>query len=137
VVYPNPVGTLPVPESPGDDSGAAQQVHGQDELAWLRDFRDGDSPRQVAWKAYARGAPLLVREYQGAASLRRQFDFSQMPGLDVEARLSQLARWILDAHARNESWVLQLPDGPPLAGSGSAHRDDCLQRLALHGRGGG
>ncbi|MET0282653.1 MAG: DUF58 domain-containing protein [Steroidobacteraceae bacterium] len=138
VVYPHPAGALPVPESPGDDSGGAQAVHGQDELAWLRDFRDGDSPRQVAWKAYARGAPLLVREYQGAAALRREFDFARLPGLDVEARLSQLARWIMEAQARNESWVLQLPEGPAMAGSGAAHRDDCLRRLALHGlRGGG
>lgn len=133
VAYPRPAGTLPVPENPGDGSGSVQLVHGQDELAWLRDFREGDSPRQVAWKAYARGAPLLVREYHGAAAPVREFDYQRLDGLDMEARLSQLTRWVVDAAARGESWVLRLPDGPPLAGSGEAHRADCLRRLALFG----
>jgi uncharacterized protein (DUF58 family) len=133
LVYPRPAGTLPVPEAPGHDTGSAQVEHGQDELAWLRDFREGDSPRQIAWKAYARGAPLLVREYRGAAARRREFDFNALAGLDVEARLSQLTRWILDASARGESWVLRLPGSEPLEGNGTGHRDLCLARLALHG----
>jgi uncharacterized protein (DUF58 family) len=133
LVYPRPAGTLPVPESPGEDRGATQLTRGLDELSWLRDFREGDSPRGVAWKAYARGAPLLVREYHGAAALRREFDFSTLTGLDTEARLSQLARWVLDAAARGEGWVLRLPDGPPLTGSGAEHREACLARLALFG----
>jgi uncharacterized protein (DUF58 family) len=87
----------------------------------------------VAWKAYARGAPLLVREYHGSAALVREFDFALLGGLDAEARLSQLARWIVDAGARGEAWVLRLPDGPPLAGGGTAHRAACLARLALFG----
>jgi uncharacterized protein (DUF58 family) len=133
LVYPRPAGALPVPEAPGHDIGSAQVEHGQDELAWLRDFRDGDSPRQIAWKAYARGAPLLVREYRGAAARRREFDFEQLAGLDVEARLSQLTRWILDAAARGESWVLRLPGSEALEGHGHDHRDLCLARLALYG----
>jgi uncharacterized protein (DUF58 family) len=87
----------------------------------------------VAWKAYARGAPLLVREYHGEGALRREFDFEGLHGLDTEARLSQLARWIVDAHARGESWVLRLPGTPALAGSGAEHRAACLARLALYG----
>ncbi len=39
-----------------------------DEWSTLRPFRDGDSPRQVAWKAFARGAPLLVKEYTASAA---------------------------------------------------------------------
>ncbi len=133
LVYPKPAGNLRVPEAPGHDTGSAQIEHGQDELAWLRDFREGDSPRQIAWKAYARGAPLLVREYRGAAARRREFDFDALAGLDTEARLSQLTRWIVDAAARGESWVLRLPGSDPMEGIGNEHRDDCLARLALYG----
>ncbi len=133
IVYPRARGALAVPEAPGHDTGSSQVEHGQDELAWLRDFRDGDSPRQIAWKAYARGAPLLVREYRGAAARRREFDFDALAGLDVETRLSQLTRWVVDANARDESWVLRLPGSEPLEGSGIEHRDLCLARLAVHG----
>lgn len=132
-VYPRPSGTLPVPETAGDSTGTSQRHQGQDELAWLRDFRDGDSPRQVAWKAYARGAPLLVREYRGLSAQRLEFDFAALTNPDVEARLSQLARWILDAETRGESWVLRMPGFAPLTGAGSDHRTRCLTLLALHG----
>ncbi len=70
---------------------------GVDEWLGLRPFRDGDSPRQVDWKAYAREAPLMVKEYQPVGSDLRWFDFAQLTGLDTEARLAQLARWVVDA----------------------------------------
>jgi uncharacterized protein (DUF58 family) len=133
LVYPRPVGTLPMPQIAGDRATGSELARGQEELAWLRDFREGDSPRGVAWKAYARGQPLLVREYHGAASQRREFDYATLTGLDVEARLSQLARWIVDAEAHGEHWVLRLPGSAPLAGAGRDHRTTCLARLALHG----
>jgi uncharacterized protein (DUF58 family) len=136
LVFPRPAGQLPVPQAPGHDHGSTQVEHGQDELAWLRDFREGDSPRQIAWKAYARGAPLLVREYRGASARRREFSFEALAGLDTEARLSQLARWIIDAAARGESWVLRLPGAEPMEGSGTEHLARCLRRLALHGESG-
>ena len=62
-------------------------------------FRDGDSPRQVDWKAYAREAPLLVKEYQPAGSELLLFDLAAGAGRRGRARLSQLARWIVDAEA--------------------------------------
>jgi uncharacterized protein (DUF58 family) len=133
LVYPRLAGNLPIPESPGADGGTANVVSSQDELAWLRDFRDGDSPRQVAWKAYARGAPLLVREYRGYAMASRDFDFTALRDKDVEARLSQLARWCVDAANRGEHWTLRLPGSAPLTGTGSGHLEQCLRNLAMHG----
>ncbi len=133
VIYPRLAGPLPVPVSPGEDAGSGLMVNSQDELAWLRDFREGDSPRQVAWKAYARGAPLLVREYRGHAAANRDFDFSALHDMDTEARLSQLARWCVDAAARGERWTLRLPEAAPVSGAGTDHLSQCLQQLALHG----
>jgi uncharacterized protein (DUF58 family) len=135
LVYPKPEGTLPLPELPGAESGSRQVAGSLDELASLRPFREGDSPRQVAWKAYARGAPLLVREYQGYNAARREFDFDAMPQPDIEARLSQLARWLLDAAAQNLRWELRLPGAAALTGSGPEHRQQCLSQLALFGAG--
>jgi uncharacterized protein (DUF58 family) len=131
LVYPVPHGDLPEPEAPGGSHGGAVTSAGLDELAWLRAFREGDSPRQVAWKAYARGAPLLVREYHGNVSAVREFSFDSLRSLAVEARLSQLCRWVVDAAARNETWTLVLPGAAPLKGGGAVHRQECLARLAL------
>src|SRR5690606_9084948 len=118
LVYPAARGTRRPPDTAAAEAGGMLPRPGHDELAWLRDFREGDSPRQVAWKAYARGQPLLVREYHGEGARQQEFDYEALHGLDVEARLSQLTRWILDASAREQPWVLRLPGSPPLAGDG-------------------
>ena len=118
LVYPQPRGSLPMPAQPGVRHGAqAASAAGTDEWAGLRPFRDGDSPRHVDWKAYAREAPLLVKEYtQGAAELR-DFDFARLPLADSEARLSQLARWVVDAEAHGERYGLTLPGVQPGGGA--------------------
>jgi uncharacterized protein (DUF58 family) len=131
LVYPQPRGEAPLPES-DDASGSRPRQSGTlDELAGLRAFREGDSPRQVAWKAYARGAPLLVREYQGQAGQTSILDYASLPMRGAEARLSQLARWMTDPQMRDLRWTLRLPRSADISGHGRAHRQRCLEALAL------
>jgi uncharacterized protein (DUF58 family) len=130
VVYPRPLGERRPPETPGAEQGAQRLAGSLDEVAGLRPWREGDSPRQVAWKAYARGAPLLVREYQGHAAATVEFDYSLLPVRGREERLSQLSRWVVDAAAQNQQWTLRLP-GKILNGSGAEHRRRSLEELAL------
>ena len=134
LVYPRPRGARPMPAHAGSHPGShALAGAGADEWAGLRPFRDGDSPRQVDWKAYAREAPLLVKEYLQGESELRVFDFEALAGLDVEARLSQLARWVVDAEAQGERYALALPGLRLPAERGPAHRHRCLAALALYG----
>jgi uncharacterized protein (DUF58 family) len=135
IVYPAPRGRQTPPPGAGHAaSSGTRAASGHDEWRDLRPFRDGDSPRQVAWKAYARGAPLLVREYEGVAAEALRFDFAQVEGIEVEARLSQLSRWIMDADARGARYALVLPECTLAEDRGSAHRERCLTGLARHGR---
>ena len=135
IVYPRPNGTLPMPAEGAQKTGAlARGGAGADEWLGLRPFRDGDSPRQVDWKAYAREAPLLVKEYSSSASELRLFRFDALPGLTVERRLEQLARWIVDAEAQGEKYGLELPAVRIPPDRGPEHRHRCLTALALHGR---
>ncbi len=136
IVYPRPEGHRPLPLAAGSRSGTAPRESGEaDEWATLRAFRDGDSPRQVAWKAYARGAPLLVKEYTPSGSAERLLDFSALTGLDTEQRLSQLARWILNCAADGERFGLALPRQLIGLDQGQVHRQRCLRALALFGSG--
>ncbi|HEV3181875.1 MAG TPA: DUF58 domain-containing protein [Steroidobacteraceae bacterium] len=138
LVYPHPHGGLPMPVDSARNVGArAHAGAGADEWVGLRHFRDGDSPRQVDWKAYAREAPLLVKEYVQGASELRMFDFAQLGSLDQEARLSQLARWVVDAEAHGERYGLILPGARLSPDRGPEHRHRCLAALALFGRSGG
>jgi len=133
-VYPRPRGAKPLPAQHGINAGAVSRGStGEDEWLGLRPFRDGDSPRQVAWKAYARGAPLLIKEYGSTGSDLRLFDFSALTDLDVEARLEQLTRWILDAEKRGERYGLVMPNQRFEPDQGADHRQRCLTALALFG----
>ena len=135
LVYPRPHGRLPMPMQSGRRPGPRPLPGaGADEWVGLRPFRDGDSPRQVDWKAYAREAPLLVKEYAQGASELRIFDLALLGEPDLEARLSQLARWIVDAEAYGERYGLRLPGAQLSADRGPEHRHRCLAALALFGR---
>lgn len=134
IVYPRPHGSRPMPVQDGMRPGVRLRGIGtEDEWIGLRPFREGDSPRQVAWKAYARELPLLVKEYGATGSELRMFDFEQLQGLDTEARLEQLSRWIVDAEARGESYGLRLPGVRIEPDAGAEHRHRCLTALALYG----
>ncbi len=131
LVYPAPEGPLTIPAGHSPQQGLhARRGAGVDEWADLRPFRDGDSPRQVDWKAYARGAPLLVKQYHALGTEQHRLEYAavRLPG--VEARLGQLARWIVDADARGERYALELPGTSIAADGGPAHRDRCLSALA-------
>jgi uncharacterized protein (DUF58 family) len=132
IVYPRPAGNRSPPVTSGENLGQRLAGQGDDEWIDLRAFRQGDSPRQVAWKAYARGAPLLVREYRALGAQTRLFDLAQLDALPLEPRLQQLARWIVDAEARGERYGLRLPQLRIETGSGPLHRHRCLAALALH-----
>jgi uncharacterized protein (DUF58 family) len=134
LVYPAAVGSRPMPYAGAHRTGTRSRGGaGLDEWRGLRPFRDGDSPRQVDWKAYAREAPLLVKEYQPVGSDLRWFDFAQLPGLDTEARLAQLTRWVVDAEAGGERYGLSLPGVRIPSDRGPEHRHRCLAQLARFG----
>jgi uncharacterized protein (DUF58 family) len=135
LVYPRPRGSLPMPAQSGRKAGMrALAGAGADEWMGLRPFRDGDSPRQVDWKAYAREAPLLVKEYAQGASELRWFDFAPLAHLTIEERLSQLSRWVVDAEAHGERYGLAIPGVHLPADHGPEHRHRCLAALAVFGQ---
>jgi uncharacterized protein (DUF58 family) len=134
LVYPAPEGTLAMPSGYSPQPGLhVRRGAGVDEWAGLRPFRDGDSPRQVDWKAYAREAPLLVKEYHAFGTEQHRFDYAMVRLPDIEARLSQLARWVVDADAHGERYALELPGISIPTDSGTEHRHRCLAALARFG----
>ena len=87
----------------------------------------------IAWKAVARGETLLTKVFTGRASMEMWFDWKDLPpGLDTEARLSRLARWVLLAHASGLRYGVKLPGVELPLGSSDEHERACLRELALY-----
>jgi uncharacterized protein (DUF58 family) len=122
---------LAPPRTATDTGGAQSGAVGEEDFAGLRPFQAGDSLRRVAWKAYARGQGLHTKLYAGTDVVSHVFDFDSLEGLGTEARLAQLCRWVLDAHERGEAFALRLPGTRIDTNVGLAHRERCLNALAL------
>jgi len=132
IAWPPPAPRSLAPPRIATDTGGAQSgAAGEEDFAGLRPFQAGDSLRRVAWKAYARGQGLHTKLYSGTDVVSHVFDFDSLDGLDTEARLAQLCRWVLDAQERGEAFALRLPGTSIDTGVGPAHRERCLNALAL------
>jgi uncharacterized protein (DUF58 family) len=134
LVYPQPDAAPLPPPSPNQDRGDSINVGGgNDDFSGLRGYQPSDSPRHIAWKAVARGDTMLTKSFMGRAGEEMIFDWSQLPDhLDLEARLSRLARWVLLADDAGMSFSLRLPGENISMGMGEEHRRRCLRALALH-----
>jgi uncharacterized protein (DUF58 family) len=134
LIYPAPVRlrALPPPRGIPQRSERERRLSGDEEWGWLRAFRDSDPLRRVAWKAYARGAPLMVAHYDAPAGARRVLSLAALQHLPLESALSQLADWVLECERRGESYALELSGRSLVAGHGLAHRRRCLEALALY-----
>ena len=135
LVYPRPEASPPpLPLSASGEAGGARSGKGTEDFSGLRTHQPADSPRHVAWKAVARGQPLLTKQFTGASTVQVWLDWNDLPpDLDIEARLSRLTRWLLDAHAQGLSYGLCLPGKTIPLDQGTRQFQDCLEALALHG----
>lgn len=131
VVYPKPAAADSAPTAPLLSQGERHGSPGEEEFAGLRPYQPGDSPRRIDWKAYAREQGLQVKLHAGVQAQPELLDFDALPGMDTEARLSQLCRWVEDAHREDRRYALRLPGVHIAASNGSVHRQRCLTALAL------
>lgn len=131
LVYPEPKGHLPLPYQLTARPGAlAAEAGGEDELVGLAPYRVGDSLSRVAWKRSGRGGERMIKRFAGEGAPEVMLDYAQAAG-DVEARLSQLCRWVLAAEAEGLAYGLRLPNEVFAVARGTQHRDRCLRALAL------
>ena len=132
IVYPRPARPgLPLPQAASSAGEGAARGQGQEDFHGLRQYHLGDSPRHIAWKVAARDQGLFTKQFAGRADTELWLDWEFLPArLGVEERLSELARWVLDAHAAGLSFGLRLPGRTVAIGIGEIQREHCLEALA-------
>lgn len=131
LVWPKQAGVAPLPPPALAATGHRQHdARGEEDFAGLRKYASGDSPRQLAWKAYARGGDLLSKQFAGADTSSQWFDYDDLAAADVELRLEVLTRWIMDAEREQRDYGLRLPGASFAPAHGDAQRHRCLKSLA-------
>ena len=133
LVYPKPATRQPLPVAAAPDGSGKTAVRGDEDFAGLRNYVAGDALPRIAWKALAREQGLQVKQFSAQLGQQLWLDWAQLPDIAPERKLELLTRWVLDADAQGLHYGLRLPDGETLPQHGTAHRAECLRRLALFG----
>ena len=137
LVYPQPAAPgFAAPSGGRGDGQPGADRPGSEEFVGLRSYQPGDPLRAIDWKRMARLHPLhgppQVKQFGEARAGSLWLDWHSLPtAWSTEQRLSQLARWIVDAEASGRSYGLRLPRLVRDPGRGDGHRHACLAALAL------
>jgi uncharacterized protein (DUF58 family) len=132
--YPQPCRLPGGGAGDSDDREGLAYIQGTDEYQGLSRYQPGVSPGQIAWKNYARGQGLYVKDYASLISSELWLDWENWPGGGVEARLSGICYWVLEFSTRQQPFGLRLPGFTLPPGTGETHKLRALQALALFGK---
>lgn len=135
LVYPKPIPFQMEEFTSGsggnDDSTISKE--GNEDFYGIREYVPGDPLRQVAWKNFAKGQGMQVKEFVDYVDSRIWLDWDMFYGFSVEERLSRLCYCVLQLAQRNAPYGLKLPGIEIAPGTGRGHRDKLLRALALYG----
>ena len=110
---------LPASPRPGDD------------FAGVRAYSPGESLRHVDWKAYARGRPLVIKQFTGGPEGELWLEGRAAADLPWEERLSQLTLWATEAEQADIPYGLSLGSVFLAPNLGAAHQRRVLEALAV------
>lgn len=138
LVYPAPEANAPMLPAGQRVGGDAPSLHsaGNGEFDGVRAYRRGDPQKLVVWKkaaqAIATGTDALVsRDTQQSQRSELWLELGQTGVQDIEARLSRLTAWVLQADRLGVPYGLRLPGREIAQGNGAAQRLRSLEALAL------
>lgn len=130
----------PLPISQEASPEGQGQLGQEDDFAGIRAYQAGDTMRRLAWRQIARldsdaGGTLVTKHFEGGSTGRILLDLRALPhGMELEAKLSRLTRWVLEAEAQGMPYAFRLGHVALDAGLGPVHQEACLKALALYGK---
>lgn len=133
IIFPAPGGKKELPPAKEDTGleGSGRSSKGGEDFSGYKSYRPGESLKHVDWKAYARGRAMLIKQFDGEGSSSQWLSWSDVAGGDRERGVSQLTRWVLEAHKENIPFGLDIPGFKLKVASDSLHTIRALTALAL------
>lgn len=134
LVYPKPNNIeIPFPEAEGIQAQDLPMANsrGSDDFYGLKEYQPGDPIKHIHWKAFAKGQGLFSKQYEGDNLAELWLNYEQTPGHNLEERLSQLCRWVIDAEKTGLQYGFTIPGVKYEPDHGKSHYAKCLKALAL------
>lgn len=134
LIFPRPIACDQPPLGVGQgDEGTYISVQRGDEFQGFQNYQPGSPLSQIAWKQYARGAGLHLKDYRALQSEHFWLDWQAVSARDTELALSNLSYWVNYFADNNVEFGLRLPNITIERGMGDVHRLEALTALALFG----
>ena len=134
LVFPRPIASDKPPLGAGKGDEGVQVSHEPgDEFQGFQTYQPGAPLSQIAWKQFARGAGLHLKDYRALQSQQAWLDWFAINSDDTELRLAQLSYWVNYFSENNIEFGLLLPGKTIAMGGGEVHRLAALTALALYG----
>jgi uncharacterized protein (DUF58 family) len=133
LIYPRPVADARLQQSlieKFDGRTSTSTIEG-DDFAGLREHQIGESLRHISWKAYAQGKGLMTKTFQGNARPSLWIDWQLLIHGSLEDKVSFMTAQVLSAERESQKYGLRLPGTVIEQSFGKAHRNACLQAIAV------
>lgn len=131
IVYPKPHEGRPPALESGDGDGELGKNSSGDDFSGLEEYQVGHSTRHIAWKQYAQGRGLLVKNYLGQQQRHIWLSWEEWPELSGEQRLAVICYWALTFEHESVEYGLWLPDKKIKPHNGPEHLEQVLIALAM------
>ncbi|PID34488.1 MAG: DUF58 domain-containing protein [Thiotrichales bacterium] len=136
IVYPEAKASPVQPHDINTDAGKDQGIEiprGSHDFGGIREYRHGDTHRQMHWGKYAQTGELYTKAFVDYHTDDCWLDWDALNFPGIEARLSHLCSRVLELHEQQRTYGLRLPGQCIEPDHGEAHKTRCLHALATYG----
>lgn len=134
LIFPRPIACDKPPLGTGQGAeGIYLSAQRGDEFQGFQTYQPGSPLSQIAWKQFARGAGMQLKDYRALQSEHYWLDWDALSVRDTELALSNLSYWVNYFADNNIEFGLRIPGAIIDIGTGDVHRLNALTALALFG----
>jgi uncharacterized protein (DUF58 family) len=130
-IYPKRNGQLKLPFKSAADHMGLEMKNG-DDFSEHKIYEQGDSLKNIDWKAYARSGKLLTKTFNEGSNQAYILVVDSL-SISKDKKIRQLSKWIDQCEASGEPYKIQFNSISSNVGLGESHKNDCLKKLSFLG----
>jgi len=132
-IYPEKKGSKVLPSTYPLDHYGNQQEKG-DDFSEHKNYEQGDSIKNIDWKAYARGRPLMTKVFSEGANQILSLNLSEIESGSYKSKLNQLSLWVHLCSLQSRPYELIVDKMKIPVNAGHTQETQCLKALSSLGQ---
>lgn len=111
LAFAHPIENAEVEGAPVQGSGYKKSKAGSDDVSHLGEYREGESPKIIAWKQYAKTDRLLAKQFEEeTGSHSNLISYRDYPGVSNRDAVAGYMTWrVLQAEKNKLEYIVEVP----------------------------